>query len=111
MQDELERLDSMHCAWYIVALDNRLHLATLRPGPLRILDIGYGTGIWAVEMKKRYPDSKIIALDIGNDHPTVDVDGRPVDYGVDFLPGVDFMQDVLDLEEGSFDFIHAGMVC
>ncbi|TKA41624.1 hypothetical protein B0A54_06512 [Friedmanniomyces endolithicus] len=110
MQDELERLDSMHCAWYIVALDNRLHLATLRPGPLRILDIGYGTGIWAVEMKKRYPDSKIIALDIGNDHPTVDVDGRPVDYGVDFRPGVDFMQDVLDLEEGSFDFIHAGML-
>ncbi|KAK0336868.1 hypothetical protein LTR91_020547 [Friedmanniomyces endolithicus] len=99
----------MHNAWYNVALDNRLHLATLRPGPLRILDIGYGTGIWAVEMKKIYPDSEIIAIDIGNDHPTVDEDGHPVHHGVDWRPGVDFMQEDWGLKDGSFDFIHAGM--
>ncbi|KAK1075584.1 hypothetical protein LTR33_009452 [Friedmanniomyces endolithicus] len=101
----------MHNAWYNVALDNRLHLATLRPGPLRILDIGYGTGIWAVEMKKIYPDSEIIAIDIGNDHPTVDEDGHPVHHGVDWRPGVDFMQEDWGLKDGSFDFIHAGMLC
>jgi len=100
----------MHNAWYNVALDNRLHLATLRPGPLRILDIGYGTGIWAVEMKKIFPDSEIIAIDIGNDHPTVDEDGYPVHPGVDWRPGVDFMQEDWGLKDGSFDFIHAGMV-
>ncbi|KAK0311852.1 hypothetical protein LTR01_002766 [Friedmanniomyces endolithicus] len=100
----------MHNAWYNVALDNRLHLATLRPGRLRILDIGYGTGIWAVEMKKLYPDSEITAIDIGNDHPTVDEDGYQVHHGVDWRPGVDFMQDDWGLKDGSFDFIHAGML-
>ncbi|TKA79553.1 hypothetical protein B0A55_02743 [Friedmanniomyces simplex] len=109
--NEKERLDAMHQAWYVVALENRLHLATLRRGRLRILDLGYGTGIWAVEMKRLYPEAEVIAIDIGNDHPTADEDDRPVDFGVDFRSGVDFTQDDWGLKEGSFDFVHAAMLC
>jgi methylase of polypeptide subunit release factors len=33
-----------------LALDGKLHLAPIGDQPGRILDIGTGTGIWAIEM-------------------------------------------------------------
>jgi len=30
--------------------DGKLHMAPLGPNPHRILDLGTGTGIWAIEM-------------------------------------------------------------
>ena len=34
----------------MLRMDNRLHLAPIGENPQRILDIGTGTGIWAIEM-------------------------------------------------------------
>ncbi|KAK5678551.1 hypothetical protein LTS10_008995 [Elasticomyces elasticus] len=106
---ERDRLDAVHEALYAAALGDRLHLATLRTGRLRILDIGYGTGKWAIQMKGRYPQAEVIAIDIGN-YPVDEYD-RPVNFGVEFRPGVDFLMDDWGFEDGTFDFIHAGLLC
>lgn len=45
---ELERLDMMHQMAMIVKMD-RLYTAPIK-NPKRILDLGCGTGIWAIEM-------------------------------------------------------------
>jgi metalloendopeptidase OMA1, mitochondrial len=43
--------------------DNRLHLAPL-VSPKKIMDIGTGTGIWAIECAKMYPDAHVIGTDL-----------------------------------------------
>jgi ubiquinone/menaquinone biosynthesis C-methylase UbiE len=37
-----------HKMWSIT-LDGKLHLAPIGPNPQNVLDIGTGTGIWAIE--------------------------------------------------------------
>ncbi|EMC98959.1 hypothetical protein BAUCODRAFT_84912 [Baudoinia panamericana UAMH 10762] len=102
---EQHRLDVMHRAWF-EAMGQRLHLATLRDSPMRILDVGYGTGIWALDMAETYPNAEIVAIDIGEDHPVL----RGFD-NVDFRPNVDFTTNDWGVETASFDFIHCAMLC
>lgn len=60
-----------------------------------------------MEMAKRFPDAHVVAIDIGNDHPRT----AGIDYHVEFRSAVDFTGNIWGLEEGSFDFIHVGMIC
>lgn len=50
----MERLDIYNHIIYTVARNGSLHRVPLLPSngfpPLRILDVGCGTGIWAIEM-------------------------------------------------------------
>ena len=48
-QQEKDRLDIMHHL-VTLRLDDRLHLAPIGQNIHRILDLGTGTGIWAIEM-------------------------------------------------------------
>ena len=55
LQTEMERLDIYNHIIYTVARNGSLHKVPLLPSEnclpqLRILDVGCGTGIWAIEM-------------------------------------------------------------
>ncbi|KAK7705068.1 hypothetical protein SLS57_010265 [Botryosphaeria dothidea] len=93
---ELDRLDLYH---HIVLLrcDGNLHLAPIGKSPQRILDIGAGTGIWAIEMAEMNPSAEIIGNDLSPVQPAF------------VPPNVKFeIDDVEDawLYSTPFDYIH-----
>ena len=47
----------------LLLLRGRLHIAPLQD-PQRILDVGTGTGKWAIEMADSYPNCKVIGTDL-----------------------------------------------
>lgn len=48
-------------------IDARLPLDDYTPGnPLRILDVGAGSGVWACDMAQRYPQVDILGIDISS---------------------------------------------
>ncbi len=66
-QKELERLDIKHHVMMLLC-GGQLHLAPLL-NPERILDIGTGSGIWAMQMAEKYPDSLVIGTDLSPVQP------------------------------------------
>lgn len=56
------RLD-LHHEILIQLLDGKLHLAPIEE-PQRILDIGTGTGIWAIDCADLYPNAEVIGTDL-----------------------------------------------
>ncbi|KAF2253092.1 S-adenosyl-L-methionine-dependent methyltransferase [Trematosphaeria pertusa] len=68
--DELakEILDFAH-HMYLLTLDHKLHLAPIK-NPQRILDVGTGTGIWAIDMAAdQYPSATVIGTDLSPIQP------------------------------------------
>lgn len=51
---------------YLLALNNQLTLGLIPRSAKRILDIGTGTGDWAMAVAERFPEAEIIATDITN---------------------------------------------
>ena len=56
---EQERLDLQHALWLKSAGDDRLYLAPLGDDVRDVLDLGTGTGIWAIEFADQHPDSEV----------------------------------------------------
>src|SRR5690242_21794597 len=52
-----EILDFAH-HMYLLTLDQKLHLAPIS-NPQQILDVGTGTGIWAIDMADQYPSAAV----------------------------------------------------
>ncbi|KAF2403937.1 S-adenosyl-L-methionine-dependent methyltransferase [Trichodelitschia bisporula] len=93
---ELDRLDLFHHCLTLRA-GGKLHLAPIDPTPERILDLGTGTGIWAIEMGDKYPDTRVL----GNDISAVQPEFVP--------PNVSFEIDDFELPwaySSKFDLIH-----
>ncbi|PUU81285.1 S-adenosyl-L-methionine-dependent methyltransferase [Tuber borchii] len=61
-QQEQDRMDIFH-QMALLRMDDKLHLSPLE-NPRRILDIGTGTGIWAIEMAFKYPGARVIGTDL-----------------------------------------------
>lgn len=68
-ESELDRLDLMHQMIRVV-MRNRLFFTPLGDKPERILDVGTGTGIWAIEMGDEFPDAEIIGTDLSATQPS-----------------------------------------
>ncbi|KAH4169211.1 hypothetical protein HBI52_000930 [Parastagonospora nodorum] len=67
--DELakEILDFAH-HMYLLTLDQQLYLAPIR-SPQNILDVGTGTGIWAIDMADQFPSATVTGTDLSPIQP------------------------------------------
>jgi methylase of polypeptide subunit release factors len=61
-QVEQQRLN-IHHEVFLKLLHDQLYIAPLKD-PRRILDIGTGSGIWAVEMADKFPEAEVIGTDL-----------------------------------------------
>ncbi|KAI5865635.1 S-adenosyl-L-methionine-dependent methyltransferase [Durotheca rogersii] len=50
-------------------LDNKLFLAPVGEDMKRVLDVGTGTGIWAIDMGDRYPGAEVTGTDLSPTQP------------------------------------------
>lgn len=57
-----------HHMWRLV-LEGKLHLAPMKENPSKILDLGTGSGIWAMEVADQYPSAEVIGTDISPVQP------------------------------------------
>jgi methylase of polypeptide subunit release factors len=53
----------MHHESMLQLLDNKLYLAPIE-NPKMIIDVGTGTGIWAIDMADTFPDSEVMGVDL-----------------------------------------------
>ena len=63
----MERIDIKHHV-IMLLMGGHLHLAPII-NPKTILDIGTGTGIWAIEMADQFPDATVIGTDLSPVQP------------------------------------------
>lgn len=81
-----------------VCLDGALTNTRLSPETRTIVDIGTGTGVWAIEMASRYPGAQITGIDISK------IQSSLVPGNVNFLIGD--IEEPWDIDDGYADFIH-----
>jgi trans-aconitate methyltransferase len=99
LQPENERLDLQYDILHLV-LGQRAHLAPLS-NPRKILDIGTGTGVWALDMAKMFPRAHVTGIDLS-----------PIQHKSD-LPNVEWLVDDANNDDwGSkpYDYIHTRMM-
>ncbi|KAL1969669.1 hypothetical protein VTN77DRAFT_8222 [Rasamsonia byssochlamydoides] len=94
---EQDRLDLMHHI-FLLLLDGELFAAPIKQ-PQTILDLGTGTGIWAIDIADKFPSARVIGNDLSAIQPSW------------VLPNLQFVIDDFEkewmYEENYFDFIHA----
>ncbi|KAL2678771.1 hypothetical protein Neosp_009522 [[Neocosmospora] mangrovei] len=73
--EEQNRMDLVHHIYSLV-LDGKLHLAPIGKSPQRVLDLGTGTGIWAIDFAETPPNCFFEVDDFEDDW----VYKKPFDY-------------------------------
>ncbi|RDW84633.1 methyltransferase [Coleophoma cylindrospora] len=68
-EEEQDRLDLLHHIFRL-ALHGSLVSAPIGPTPQRVLDVGTGTGIWAMEFSDEFPSAQVIGTDISPIQPS-----------------------------------------
>ncbi|KAK1997562.1 methyltransferase domain-containing protein [Colletotrichum falcatum] len=100
-EPEQEREDMKH-AMCVNVMGGKLHCASIE-NPQKIIDIGTGTGIWAIDMGDEYPEADVVGIDLSPIQPTW------------LPPNVRFVVDDAEAEwawpAGSVDFVHARHMC
>lgn len=66
---EQERLDFQH-QFMLILLNGKLHLAPIKE-PRLVLDVGTGTGIWAIDFANEYPSASVIGTDLSPIQPAL----------------------------------------
>ncbi|TVY46435.1 Secondary metabolism regulator [Lachnellula occidentalis] len=105
-EEELDRIDLKH-RLYTMLLGEKLFLAPIQPNPQRILDLGTGSGIWAIDMADAYTSAEVLGVDLAPIQPQwvpsncrfeIDDVEEPWTYGrtFDFIHARDFLFSILD---------------
>lgn len=97
---EQERLDMQH-HMFLVSFENQLFLAPIQRQMQEVLDLGTGTGIWAIEFADQHPESNVLGMDLSPIQPT------------SVPPNCRFEVDDFDRPwayDKKFDFIHGRML-
>lgn len=68
-EQEQDRLDLLHHIFLLI-LSGKLYDAPITPPPRRVLDIGTGTGIWAIDFADENPGCEVIGTDLSPIQPT-----------------------------------------
>jgi len=72
-EEEKGRLDRQHLQ-FLLTLEGALHRAPLEREKVKeVVDLGAGTGIWASDFAKEYPEAKVVGIDIS----PVPTEGKP----------------------------------
>ena len=83
---------------FLLTFDGALFQAPITKSPSLVLDIGTGTGIWAIDFADQFPSATVIGTDLSPIQPNW------------VPPNVKFEIDDCESEwtyaEASFDFIH-----
>lgn len=58
--------------WWTILLGNKLNIAPVEE-PADVLDIGTGTGIWAIDFAKKHPKSNVVGTDLSLIQPTENI--------------------------------------
>ncbi|KAL1966353.1 hypothetical protein VTN77DRAFT_4495 [Rasamsonia byssochlamydoides] len=97
-EEECDRLDMIH-EMMLTLLGRKLFLAPIGPSPQRVIDLGTGTGIWAIDFADQYPSAEVIGNDLSPTQPSL------------VPPNLKFVVDDIEAEwvyeDNQFDFIHA----
>lgn len=100
-ETENDRLDMQH-AVFLKSTGGRLSLAPISEDVQNVIDIGTGTGIWAIDFADEYPSARVIGTDLSPIQPAW------VPPNLSFL-----IDDCADewIYDVKFDLIHARMMC
>ncbi|KAF4335839.1 methyltransferase [Fusarium beomiforme] len=95
---EQEREDMKHAMVRLLS-GQKLHFAPIDENLQNVLDIGTGTGIWAIEMGEQYPSANVLGIDLSPIQPTW------------LPPNVHFMVDDVESPwlhpQNHFDYVHS----
>lgn len=100
---EVNRLDFQHYMMRYALRGN--FAAPLGSHPQSILDVGCGTGRWAIEMAQLFPEASVIGVDVTpplSEQEVTSTDARPDNYA--FVMGN--ILERLPFDEGRFDYVH-----
>ncbi|OQD75097.1 hypothetical protein PENDEC_c008G04625 [Penicillium decumbens] len=67
-EQEQDRLDLSHHI-YLMLLKGELHIAPIK-SPGRVLDLGTGTGIWAIDFADEHPETEVTGIDLSPIQPS-----------------------------------------
>ncbi|KAF2662629.1 LaeA-like protein [Lophiostoma macrostomum CBS 122681] len=106
-EPEKDRMDIYHKLFLVARRDN-LHTAPVplnaNYGQPRILDLGCGTGIWAIDMADQYLHAEVLGMDLVNIQP------EKIPPNLRFRVPRDY-ESLWSLGEESFDLIHLRLAC
>ncbi|KAJ5670059.1 uncharacterized protein N7477_005422 [Penicillium maclennaniae] len=99
-EDEQDRMDlTHHIVQMADAAGGELYNAPITSSPQNILDLGTGTGIWALDIAEKFPSAHVIGNDISPIQPTW------VAPNIEFI--IEDFESEWQYERDYFDFIHA----